>query len=101
MRSGDKFEKKHSSQMQRANRATTFLFSTALGRVISSRKPAVVLIRARDNRVAILTLSPGRSQSETQSQRFEASGVLGLSDRVAENIEEKEKRSWWKKLLGD
>jgi len=78
--------------------AVVFLHGDALDSAIACDGPAVVILPDQRNQLALLNLRRNSPNLSDEPAEFEATGFLGLTDRVLINEERKQRCSWWKRF---
>jgi hypothetical protein len=86
----------------RTKTAVGFQRGEALGAAVESRGPAVVILPSDDrNHLTLLRIRPVARARAEETPVIEASGILGLTDRVVLHEEpEDTKVNWWSRIAG-
>ncbi len=67
---------------------------------LASQTPTLVMLPGANGQVTVLTIAATSAKSEQTSQRYIATGFLGLSDAVATDEDfQEEERPWWRRIL--
>jgi hypothetical protein len=68
---------------------------------LATEAPALVMLPGSHEQVTVVTLYPGGTP-RPRPHHYVAAGFLGLTDEIAaeDDIEEDEKRPWWRRIFG-